>query len=416
MIDFKEKILSNGMRIIAHQDITAPLTAMTLTYCCGSRDERPEMTGLAHLFEHLMFTGSKNVKDYDQVMQMAGGDSNAFTNQDVTCYYCTIPTENIESALWMERDRMESLNLTSKKLEVQRKVVIEEFKETCLNEPYGDAWHHLTEMSYKDYPYRWPVIGKDIEQLEKVTINDAKDFFRRWYQPSNAILSLAGPLSIDDQLLLAEKWFSDLKGSSIERIPYPIEKDLVAPRRKIVKAPVPLDGLYMVWHFPERNHPDYFTSDIISDILATGHSSRLIGKLVKKEQVLSAVDAYLNTNIGPGMMVIEARPATGVSLEDAEKAIMKEIKKLRDELVSEEELRKVKNNVLSSLLFSEIGILNKAQALGYYSALGDTNLINNEVPAYESVTAQDVQRVAKEWLQETKLIALEYHATKSINV
>jgi zinc protease len=410
VIKFERFELENGLRVLVHEDDSTPMVAVNVLYNVGARDERPEKTGFAHLFEHLMFGGSANIPDFDIPIQMAGGENNAFTNSDITNFYDVLPADNLEVALWLESDRMMSINFDDEVLDVQRKVVVEEFKETCLNQPYGDVWHHIADMAYKVHPYRWPTIGKEPRHVEEATLEDVKEFFYRFYRPNNAILSIAGKVKPGKARKLAEKWFGDIpRGEPILRKlpPEPPQKRL---ERRINEADVPVDALYLAFHIPERTHPDYYVADLISDVLCNGPSSRLYRRLLKEQQLFSAIDCYVSGSIDPGLLIVEGKPAAGVSLERASEAVWKELAALKALPVPAEELQKVKNKVESTLVFSELSALSKAINLAFFELLGDAELINSEAQLYQRITPADLHRVANEILLEDNCSELFYKA------
>ncbi|MCB0589566.1 MAG: insulinase family protein [Phaeodactylibacter sp.] len=410
MIKFERFRLDNGLTVLVHEDDSTPMAVVNILYNVGARDESPEKTGFAHLFEHLMFGGSANIPDFDTPIQMAGGENNAFTNNDITNFYDMLPAENLEVALWLESDRMMSLNFDERVLEVQRKVVVEEFKETCLNEPYGDVWHHIADMAYKVHPYRWPTIGKVPKHVEEATLDDVRRFFYRYYRPNNAILAIAGNVDAEQVKGLVEKWFGDIPaGEMIER-QLPQEPPQKRLERRINEANVPVDAIYLAFHMPARNHADYYAADLISDVLSNGSSSRLYRRLLKEQELFSSIDCYVTGSIDPGLLIVEGKPATGVSLDEASAAIWKELTELKKELIPEEELQKLKNKIESTLVFSELNVLNKAINLSFFELLGDAELINKEAGLYQKVTTADLHRVAKEILTEENCSELYYKA------
>lgn len=410
MIEFSRFELSNGLKVLVHEDDSTPMAAVNLLYNVGSRDESPEKTGFAHLFEHLMFGGSANVPDFDEPIQKAGGENNAFTNNDITNFYELMPAENLEIALWLESDRMLSLNFDEEVLDVQRKVVIEEFKETCLNQPYGDAWHHLSELAYKVHPYRWPTIGIVPKHVEDATMEDVKEFFFKFYRPNNAILVIAGNVSVADIKEKVEKWFGDIPRGNVPERRLPKEPAQAKFARKLQQANVPVDALYLAFHCPSRTDDNFYATDLLTDVLSNGPSSRLYRRLLKEQKLFSSIDCYITGNVDPGLLIIEGKPADGVTLETCSDAIWKEIKELKRELISERELQKLKNKIESSLVFSEANILNKAINLAFFELLGDAHQINNEVDLYEKVTTADIQKMAKELLTEENCSELFYKA------
>ncbi len=412
MIDFSRFELPNGLRVLVHEDTSTPMVAVNVLYNVGARDESPEKTGFAHLFEHLMFGGSANVVDFDEPIQLAGGENNAFTNNDITNFYDVLPAENIETAFWLESDRMLNLNFDEKVLEIQRKVVVEEFKETCLNQPYGDVWHHLADMAYKVHPYRWPTIGKVPKHVEEATLDDVKDFFNRYYRPNNAILVVSGNVTTDQVRGLAEKWFADIPAGELIERRLPQEPPQRKLEQRINVAKVPVDALYLAFHAPARNAPDFYVLDLLSDVLSNGQSSRLYRRLLKERQMFTHIDAYLTGSIDPGLLIIEGKPSEGITLEEAEMAIWEELNQLKENLVDDQELHKIQNKVESMLAFSELNILNKAINLAFFELLGDAELINREAAIYQSITAEDIRRVAREVLTQENCSQLHYKVSK----
>lgn len=394
-IAYEKITLTNGLRVLLHKDLSTPLVAVNVVYDVGSKDENPIMTGFAHLFEHLMFGGSENIPDFDTPIQMAGGENNAFTNSDMTNFYNVLPAENLETALWLESDRMKKLAFSEESLEIQKKVVIEEFKETCLNEPYGDMWHHISELSYKKHPYRWPTIGRVPEHIAEAQLQDVVDFFYKHYTPSNAILIVAGKIDIEETIALTEKWFVDIpSGVKYERN---LEQDTEVHtfQQKVVTSHVPTPAIYLAFHMVERTHPDYYAYDLLSDAMSNGRSSRFYQKLYKEDRLFSHIDAYISGTFDPGMFIIEGRPMEGVSIDEARSAIWRELELLKQTVIDKIELQKIKNKVESSLEYSEVNVLHKAISLAYFELLGDASRINSEAAAYQEVTSEDIQRVAQ---------------------
>ncbi len=408
MIEFSRFVLSNGLRVLVHEDNSTPMVAVNVLYNVGSRDENPGKTGFAHLFEHLMFGGSLNVPDFDDPIQMAGGENNAFTNSDFTNFYEVLPAENIETAFWLESDRMLSLSFDPKVLEVQQKVVVEEFKETCLNQPYGDAWHLISDLAYKVHPYRWPTIGLTPSHIEEATLQDVRDFFFHYYRPNNAILAVAGKVTAAEVKALAEKWFGDIPPGDIPPRQLPEEPPQHRLGRRIQHANVPVELIYITFHMPARLHPDYYAADLLSDVLSNGQSSRLFRRLLKERQLFASIDCYISGSIDPGLLIIEGKPAEGVSIDQCRDAIWSELELLKTERISEQELEKIKNKVESNLVFSEISAITKASSLAFYELLGDANMINEEGDNYRRVTAGDIQRMAQEMLVESNCNELVY--------
>lgn len=412
MIEFSRFELENGLKVVVHEDSSTPMIAVNILYNVGARDESPDKTGFAHLFEHLMFGGSANIPNFDEPIQLAGGENNAFTNNDITNFYNVLPAENIETAFWLESDRMLSLNINKESLEVQRKVVLEEFKETCLNQPYGDAWHHIADLAYKVHPYRWPTIGKIPKHIEDATLADVKDFFYKYYRPNNAILVVSGNTTTTEVKTLAEKWFGSIpKGVEvIKNIPKEPQQKQLEQRTKHAK--VPIDALYLAFHIPGRLEVDYYGTDLLSDVLSNGASARLYRRLLKEKRLFNHIDAYITGNIDPGLLIIEGKPAEGISMEEAKIAIWAELEELKHDLIPEKELVKYKNKVESTLVFSEISILNKAINLAFFELLGDIGLINREKSLYQEVTIKDIQRLAKTILVKENCSELHYIAER----
>ena len=412
MIKVNRHTLANGLRIIHSQDESTQMVALNLLYDVGARDEHPEHTGFAHLFEHLMFGGSLNIADYDTPVQNAGGENNAWTSNDMTNYYITLPYQNVETGFWLESDRMLSLDFNPKSLDVQRQVVIEEFKQRNLNQPYGDASHLIREMAYQTHPYQWPTIGKEISHIANATLDEVKEFFYRFYAPNNAILAVTGHISLEETIRLAEKWFGPIPARNVPKRNLPKEVQQTAIRRKTVETKVPVDALYMAFHMCDRHHADYPVYDIITDILSNGRSSRFIQHLVQENKIFTGIDAYITGSIDEGLLHIAGKPAEGISLEEAEKAIWAELDELKRVSVDELELEKVKNRYESEQIFNNINYLNVATNLAYFELLGKAEDINDEVRKYRSVTASQLQKVAQKTFIPENCSILYYKAIK----
>ncbi|MBQ8888814.1 MAG: insulinase family protein [Bacteroidaceae bacterium] len=395
MIAINRKTLDNGLRIVHSEDKNTQMVALNILYDVGARDEHPEHTGFAHLFEHLMFGGSVNIPDYDVHVQNAGGENNAWTNNDITNYYITLPKQNVETGFWLESDRMLSLDFSERALEVQRHVVIEEFKQRNLNQPYGDVGHLVRGLAYQEHPYQWPTIGKEIAHIANATLDEVKDFFFRFYAPNNAILAITGNIPFEQAVALAEKWFGPIPRREVKPRQLPTEPIQTSERRLTVERNVPVDALYMVFRKCDRKHPDYHTFDLISDLLSSGRSSRFIQRLVQQRQVFSSIDAYISGSIDEGLFQIAGKPAPGVSLEEGEVAIWEELEALKTEAINEEELEKVKNRYESEQIFSNINYLNVATNLAFYELIGRAEDINHEVEKYRAVSADRIKEVAK---------------------
>ena len=384
------------------------MAVVNVLYDVGARDEDPSKTGFAHLFEHLMFGGSKNIPVYDEPLQMAGGENNAYTTNDLTNYYCQLPAENIETAFWLESDRMLSLAFSKKSLEVQRKVVCEEFKEHYINKPYGDVWHKFRELIYTNHPYRWMTIGKELKHVEDATLEDVKGFFFKHYTPSNAILVVAGNIDKDNIKILAEKWFGDIPAGEKYIRKLPAEPKQTAPRKMEVKAPVPLDALFKAWHIYPRTDPRYYTADLITDILSGGGSSRLFQSLVKEKQLFSNIDCYHFGSTDAGIITIEGKLVKGVDMKAADEAVNEELKKLLETGITDTELEKVKNKTESAMAFEDMSLMSRAASIAMYELLGDANLINTELARYQAVTREQILQQAREIFDENNCSTMYY--------
>ncbi len=410
MIHYNKFTLANGLRVVVHEDHTTPMAVLNVLYDVGARDENPQQTGFAHLFEHLMFGGSVNIPEYDEPLQMAGGENNAYTTSDLTNYYIQLPAENIETAFWLESDRMLSLAFSEKSLDVQRKVVSEEFKEHYINKPYGDVWHKMRELAYSTHPYRWMTIGKELSHIENAKLEDVKAFFFKFYRPVNAILSVAGNVTVEQVKTLAEKWFGDIPSGEKYTRNLPAEPPQTEAHKLDVKANVPLDALYKCYHMYPRSDKRYYAADLISDILGGGSSSRLHQVLVKEKKLFSNIDCYHFGSLDAGLLTIEGKLVKGVKMKDAEKAIQTELEKLQREVIAERELQKVKNRVESLLAFEDMSLLNRANNLAFYELLGDAGLMNKEFENYEVVTAEDIHREAQLLFDEKNANTIYYYA------
>ena len=408
MISYQEKTLDNGLKVIIHEDRSTPLVAVNLLYKVGSRNEQGDKTGFAHLFEHLMFGGSENAPDFDDPIQLAGGENNAFTNSDITNFYITIPAQNIETALWLESDRMKSLLLDKDSLEVQRKVVVEEFKETCLNKPYGDVWHHISSQAYKTHPYQWPTIGKDISHIEDANLDDVASFFKTYYVPNNAILVLSGNIESARGFDLCEKWFGEIEAGKHAPTSVVVEPIQMEQRELHLNKDVPSTAIFMSFAMPKKNDPAFYVHDVLSDILGNGRSSRLYRKLYKEKKYFAKIDAYVTGTIDPGLLIIDGRVSEGTNNKVAIESIWEELKILKSTLVPEQEFQKIKNQIISTIEFGEINILNKAMNLAYYASLDNTELINLQREKYDAITRDDILKVAGEVFRKENSNTLIY--------
>lgn len=409
MIKYTRTILPNGLTVLCNTDKSTPFVSVNVLYKAGSRDETEERTGFAHLFEHLMFGGSANVEDFDREVQVAGGESNAFTTNDYTNYYITIPADNIETALWLESDRMLNLNLTDKALDVQKSVVVEEFKQRYLNTPYGDVWLKLRPFVYKVHPYRWPTIGKSTEHIEQATRGDVQDFFNRFYAPDNAIISISGNIETDNALMLVNRWFGDIPAANVPKRAIPAEPVQTEARRMVLENnPVPADAIYKIFRMGSRISDNFYACDIISDVLSNGQSSRLYVNLIKNSRLFSGIDAYVTGDTDPGLFVFSGKLSEGADFQEAEAAIDLEIKKFIAEGVSDYELKKVINKTEARICYSEINYQSKASNLAFFEFLGNAELINNESERYESVSQATIHQTAEQLFDEQNSSTLWY--------
>ncbi|UTA68875.1 pitrilysin family protein [Emticicia sp. 21SJ11W-3] len=410
MISYEHFTLKNGLEVYVHEDHTTPMAAVNILYNVGSRDEDENKTGFAHLFEHLMFGGSKNIPAYDEPLQKVGGENNAFTSPDITNYYITLPAKNIETAFWLESDRMMSLSFDEKVLEVQRKVVIEEFKQRYLNQPYGDVWLKLRPLVYEKHPYRWATIGKEISHIEEATMEDVKAFFFKYYLPNNAILVVAGDITVAQVKYLCEKWFEPIPAG--EKYNRNLPQETLQTRHKFVEtsAKVPLDAIYKAYHMPGRFDPDFYNADLLSDILGRGKSSRLYTTLVKEKQLFNNVSAYITASLDPGLLIIQGNLNEGVAMEAADAAIEEILGELIDNKVDAGELQKVKNQSESTLAFAEVELLNRAMNLAFAANAGNADWCNQDADKIAAVTPESLQTMAKHILRKENCSTMYYRA------
>ncbi|NOY36774.1 MAG: insulinase family protein [Chlorobi bacterium] len=409
MIHFNRFTLDNGLRVLVNSDDATPLVAFNLLYQVGAKHENPERTGFAHLFEHLMFGGSKNAKNFDTPIQMAGGESNAFTNNDFTNYYVILPKANIETAFWLESDRMLELDFSPKTLEVQRQVVIEEYKQRYLNQPYGDVWLLLRPLTYKVHPYRWATIGKEIRHIEKATLEEVKQFFYHHYAPNNAILTLSGNITPGEAEKLSRKWFGEIPARQVDRRDIPVEPAQKEPATLSVRRPVPVNAIYLAYHIGDRLSGDYYCADLISDLLAGGPSSRLYQHLVKEKQLFSQIDAYITGSVDPGLFVISGNLNPGISMERAEAAIYNELYPLIQDRLDNDEVTAMKNKAESAWMYAQMHILNRAMNLAFFEMLGDPERINTELESFRRVERNDITRCAQTMFSENNRSILYYY-------
>jgi len=409
MINYQDFTLDNGLKVIVHEDRSTPLCVLNILYNVGSRDESEDKTGFAHLFEHLMFGGSKNVPSYDEPLQKVGGENNAFTSPDITNYYLTLPANNIETGFWLESDRMMSLSFDPQVLEVQRKVVIEEFKQRYLNQPYGDLWLKLRPLAYKVHPYKWATIGKEISHIENATMDDVKEFFFKFYRPNNAVLVLAGNISVEKAKELSEKWFGPIESGVVSKRNLPVEPAQKEKRILEIKDKVPMNTLTKTFHMCSRNDPDYFATDLLSDLLGRGKSSRMYRELVKGSQLFNSISCYVTGSYDPGLLVVTGRLNEGVSFEKAEQEVDRILKDIKNGL-DETELQKVKNQAESTVVFGEMELLNRAMKLAFYEIQGHLTEVNNEVKSIMDVDSKQITSIANKILTDQNSSVVYYHS------
>ncbi len=411
MIQFEKFTLENGLRVIFHKEELSPMAVVNTLYDVGARDEDENKTGFAHLFEHLMFGGSVNIAEFDTPLQQAGGENNAFTSNDITNYYDVVPLENIETALWLESDRMLSLAFTPKSLEIQRSVVIEEFKQRYLNQPYGDVWLQLRPLAYQVHPYKWATIGKEISHIEDATMEDVKGFFRKHYNPSNAILCIAGNFDLDGVKKIVNKWYGDIPPGKKYNRTLPQEPQQNEFREKTIEREVPTDAFYYAFKMCSRTHEDFYATDLISDILGRDKSARLYVKLKKEKQLVSSINAFIMGSLDNGLLVLSGKLNEGVSFGELDEALWLELDRLREKEIEIKELNKLLNKVRTSKEFEEQGMLNRAMALCYFELLGDASLINSESDKYVSITPKKLRSVAQQVIRKENCSLLKIKAT-----
>lgn len=408
MQKFERYQLPNQLTVILYPDPSTEMVVVNTLYDVGARDEDPKQTGFAHLFEHLMFGGSENIPEFDEPLQLAGGENNAYTTNDITNYYIQIPKDNIETALWLESDRMASLAFSPESLEVQRKVVCEEFKEHYINKPYGDAWKHLRTLAYTEHPYQWMTIGKELSHIENATLEDVKAFFHKHYNPSNAILCIAGNIEIDATKAMVEKWFGDIPAGDKYIRNIPTEPAQTAPREKTIYADVPVSAIYKTYHIAGRLHKEYYVADIISDILGSGKTARLYNRLVKESKLFSDIQCYHTGSVEPGLLVIEGKIVNGADPQIANEAIEKIVNEMIAEQTSELELQKIKNKIESMIVFEDTNLMNMANNLAFFELLGDAELMDRELKEYQSVTVKELKEIAIKILNPANCATLFY--------
>ena len=412
MIPYTKKILPNGLTVVVNRDRASKLAAVNILYKVGARNEDPRRTGFAHLFEHLMFRGTREIPNFDLPVQMASGDNNAFTNNDYTDFYITLPKDNLETALWLESDRMEGLDITPAKLEAEKKVVIEEFRQRYLNQPYGDQTMLLRALAYKVHPYRWAAIGLTTDHIAGASLEDVETFYRAHYRPSNAVLSISADIEEERMLELAEKWFAPLADHPAEAARIPQEPVQTEARREEVERDVPAPTVTVAYHMGGRTDADFYTADLVSDLLSGGDSGRLYTHLVKERRLLSSVNAYVTGDVDPGLFVFTGQLLPGVTPKEAEAAFREEIETLQTASAAAREIEKVKNKFEANTLFGELNVMNKAMNLGFYEMLGDLALINREVGLYRAVGDDDIRSFSSRTFRPENSSTLIYNTKK----
>lgn len=415
MIQFERFTLANGLKVIVHRDTSTPMACVNILYNVGARDEEPERTGFAHLFEHLMFGGSINIADFDNALQQAGGENNAFTNNDITNYYLSLPASNIEVAFWLESDRMLSLAFSDKSLEVQRSVVIEEYKQSYLNQPYGDVWIELPKLAYKVHPYQWPTIGKEIDHIKHAVMGDVKAFFQKFYCPNNAILAVSGNVTVEQVKALCEKWFAPIPPGNPPLRKLPVEPKQTQARKLELERDVPVDAIYKAYHMGARMDQSFYAMELLADILTDGNASRMYVELVKNRKLFSEIGAFTMESFDPGLFIISGKLSEGVSLQAADEAIQEELKKIVLAQVKKEEMEKAKNKTESSLIFSEMSIMNKAMNLAIFEVLGNAEDVNKETERFAKVTEVDLLVEASRVINENNCSTLYYRSKSKAN-
>lgn len=408
MIQFQKYTLDNGLRVIIHEDHSTPMAVVNVMYDVGARDENINKTGFAHLFEHLMFGGSINISKYDEPLQIAGGENNAFTTNDVTNYYIQLPAQNLETAFWLESDRMLSLAFGEKSLDVQRKVVCEEFKEHYLNKPYGDVWHKMRSLAYTTHPYQWMTIGKELSHIENASLTNVKEFFYKHYRPINAVLVVAGNVKPDEVKRLAEKWFGPIEMGEKYVRNLVVEPLQLEARKLNIEAEVPLDAFYKCWHMSNRLNKGYYIADLVTDILGGGSSSRLYQSLVKEKKLFSSIQSYHFGSVDAGLITIDGKLVSGVSIHEAEKAVEEQLQKLKEEMISNKELQKVKNKTESQMTFEDMSVMNRATNLAFYELLQDAEMMNTDLDNYLSVTSSNIKDYCNTVFSQTNSNTIHY--------
>ncbi|MDX1906402.1 MAG: pitrilysin family protein [Bacteroidia bacterium] len=405
-IQYTTFTLDNGLKVIIHEDHAIPKAVMNILYRVGARDEDEQRTGFAHLFEHLMFEGSRHIPRYDEPLQRVGGQNNAFTTNDITNYYLTLPSNQLETAFWLESDRMLELAFSQEKLDIQKSVVIEEYKQRYLNQPYGDAYIHLRDLHFQQHPYKWPTIGKEIRHIEEATLEDVERFFYGFYAPNNATMVIAGDVDPTEVRQLSEKWFGPIPSRSLSKHPLPQEPVQTAPRTRTVYGDVPFPAVYKMYHIPAHTDKAYYVADLLTDLLSSGKSSLLFQHLVRDRQVSSGASAFSWGAYDPGMISVDGRVADGVSVADYETALEEVFEQLRN--ISDDEITRIKSKLEASFIMQQTTLLNKAMSLAFSDALGDPDLVNTTPEIYQAITPEEVRAAAARYLAPENCSTLYY--------
>ncbi len=413
MFDYQRFFLDNGLEVLVHEDSSSKIAVFNLLYKVGSRFEQPGKTGLAHFFEHLMFGSSAHVPEFDRELERVGGSCNAFTSPDITNYYMTLPSSNLETAFWLESDRMGHLSLTEKTIETQRKVVLEEYKQRYLTPPYGDVWHHLRKLAYTTHPYRWPTIGENLGDIEGYTRDMIWEFYQEHYHPGNAILVVAGDVTQKEVARLAQKWFGPIPSRSRKFSQIASEPTQAEKRNLTIQAKVPTDALYKAYKMPAKGTEGYLEADLLSDLLGGGKSSPLEQQLVKNGKIFASVGAYITGSVDPGLLVFSGKMEQGVGAMEAEAALDALLKEFTQKEISDSSLQKIKNQSEAMKTFESIQLLNRAMNLAYYAHLGDPALYWQEFEQKASCEAVQLSSWAKRLLQEDQASVLYYQSTTS---
>ena len=408
MITYDSHTLANGLRVVVNRDPDSAMAAVNLLYAVGARNESPDCTGFAHLFEHLMFRGTRNVPDFDAPLQLACGENNAFTNNDYTDYYITLPKDNIETALWLESDRMRGLDISDEVLETEKRVVLEEYNQRYLNQPYGDMWKLLRGMCYTTHPYRWPTIGLTPDHIRDASMATVRSFYNRYYSPQRCILSVSSGHDPEHIFTLAEKWFGRIAASSAVADQIPAEPLQTSARRLEVERDVPATAIMIAFPMGDRLSRNYYLCDMLTDVLAGGTSARLYQRLVKGRRLMGATNAYITGDVDPGLLVVTANLLPETSVAEAEQALWEELRELATNAPSDYELTKIKNKFEAEMTYGEMNIMNKAMNLGYYSMLGDLPLINREAELFRSITRSEICAAAAEMFRPERSSTLIY--------